>query len=143
MDSYIKSKAEEWLNSNIDEESKHEIRRMLEAKDQTELTDAFYQDLEFGTGGLRGIMGIGSNRMNKYTVGKATQGLSNYLIKAFPGQEIKVAIAYDSRNNSDFSPKLQRQFFLQMEFGYISSNPCAQLLSYPLQSGTSDAKAGL
>ena len=102
MDSYIKSKAEEWLSSSIDEESKHEIRRMLEAKDQTELTDAFYQDLEFGTGGLRGIMGIGSNRMNKYTVGKATQGLSNYLIKAFPGQEIKVAIAHDSRNNSDF-----------------------------------------
>ena len=102
MDSYIKSKAEEWLNSNIDEGSKREIRKMLNAADPTELTDAFYQDLEFGTGGLRGIMGVGSNRMNKYTVGKATQGLSNYLLKTFPGQEIRVAIAHDSRNNSAF-----------------------------------------
>jgi phosphoglucomutase len=102
MDSYIKSKAEEWLSSNIDEVSKREIRKMLNAADPTELTDAFYQDLEFGTGGLRGIMGVGSNRMNKYTVGKATQGLSNYLLRTFPGQEIRVAIAHDSRNNSAF-----------------------------------------
>jgi phosphoglucomutase len=101
MDLEVRTKAEEWLNSNIDEKSKEAIRQMLNAEDQTELVDSFYKDLEFGTGGLRGIMGIGSNRMNKYTLGKATQGLSNYLLKAFPNQEISVAIAHDSRNNSD------------------------------------------
>jgi len=102
MDLEVRTKAEEWLNSNIDQESKDEIQAMLEAENQSELVDSFYKDLEFGTGGLRGIMGIGSNRINKYTIGKATQGLSNYLLKAFPNQEIAVAIAHDSRNNSDF-----------------------------------------
>ncbi|MCG8306090.1 MAG: phospho-sugar mutase [Cytophagales bacterium] len=102
MDNEVRTKAEEWLNSNIDQESKDRIREMLDADDQTELVDSFYKDLEFGTGGLRGIMGVGSNRMNKYTVGKATQGLSNYLLKAFPDREVCVAIAHDSRNNSDF-----------------------------------------
>ena len=102
MDLEVRTKAEEWLDSNIDQESKNQIRALLDAEDTTELVDSFYKDLEFGTGGLRGIMGVGSNRMNKYTIGKATQGLSNYLIKAFPNQEISVAIAHDSRNNSDF-----------------------------------------
>ena len=102
MDIEVRTKAEEWLNSNIDKESKDQIKALLNAADQTELVDSFYKDLEFGTGGLRGIMGVGSNRMNKYTVGKATQGLSNYLLKAFPNQEVSVAIAHDSRNNSDF-----------------------------------------
>ena len=102
MDLEVRAKAQEWLNSNIDQEAKNEIQLMLDSEDQTELIDSFYKDLEFGTGGLRGIMGIGSNRMNKYTLGKATQGLSNYLLKVFPGQEISVAIAHDSRNNSDF-----------------------------------------
>lgn len=102
MDIDVKSKAEQWLHSNIDDSSKETIKNMMAATDQTELIDSFYKDLEFGTGGLRGLMGVGSNRMNKYTVGKATQGLSNYLIKAFPNKEIKVAIAHDSRNNSDF-----------------------------------------
>ena len=102
MDLEVRAKAQQWLNSNIDQESKNEIQQMLDAEDQSELVDSFYKDLEFGTGGLRGIMGIGSNRINKYTIGKATQGLSNYLLKAFPDQEISVAIAHDSRNNSDF-----------------------------------------
>ena len=102
MDLEVRAKAQEWLNSNIDQEAKNEIQLMLDSEDQSELIDSFYKDLEFGTGGLRGIMGIGSNRMNKYTLGKATQGLSNYLLKVFPGQEISVAIAHDSRNNSDF-----------------------------------------
>ena len=102
MDLEVKAKAQEWLNSSIDKNAKDEIQRMLNSADQTELIDSFYKDLEFGTGGLRGLMGIGSNRMNKYTIGKATQGLSNYLLKAFPGQKISVAIAHDSRNNSDF-----------------------------------------
>lgn len=100
MDQKIREKANQWLRSNIDEESKHTIESMLKNKDSAELLDAFYKELEFGTGGLRGIMGVGSNRVNKYTVGMATQGLSNYLLKTYPNQEIKVAIAYDSRNNS-------------------------------------------
>ncbi|MFT6054357.1 MAG: phosphoglucomutase [Roseivirga sp.] len=94
----IQSKKDRWLNSQIDEESKQAIL----ALNEEELTDSFYKDLEFGTGGLRGIMGVGSNRMNKYTIGMATQGLANYLLKAFPNEKIKVAIAHDSRNNSRF-----------------------------------------
>jgi phosphoglucomutase len=96
----IKEKAENWLNSNIDDQTKHEIRRLLAAEDQKELIDAFYRDLEFGTGGLRGVMGVGSNRINVYTIGMATQGLANYLRQSFPSQEIKVAITHDSRINN-------------------------------------------
>lgn len=96
----VRSKANIWLNSNINKESKQEIKRLLDS-DETELIESFYKDLDFGTGGLRGIMGVGTNRMNIYTVGMATQGLSNYLKQQFVGsKEIKVAIAHDSRNNS-------------------------------------------
>lgn len=98
IDQAIQQKADQWLNSAIDEGSKEAIKALSE----TELADSFYKDLEFGTGGLRGIMGIGSNRMNKYTVGMATQGLANYLKISFPNEEVKVAIAHDSRNNSRF-----------------------------------------
>ena len=99
MEEQIQAKISEWLsNPAIDEDTKATIKGMSEA----ELSDAFYKDLEFGTGGLRGVMGAGSNRMNKYTVGMATQGLSNYLRKCFPEQEIRVAIAHDNRNNSRF-----------------------------------------
>lgn len=111
MDIEVKNKALEWLNSNIDQEAKDDIQRMLDAEDSTELIDSFYKDLEFGTGGLRGIMGIGSNRMNKYTIGKATQGLSNYLLQAFPDQQISVAIAHDSRNNSDYFADITASVF--------------------------------
>ncbi|GGF44966.1 phospho-sugar mutase [Echinicola rosea] len=99
-DTSIISKAQSWLNSNIDEESKTKIQQLLDASDSSELVDSFYKDLEFGTGGLRGVMGIGSNRMNVYTVGMATQGLANYLLACFPGEEIKVAITHDSRINN-------------------------------------------
>ncbi|MGK7395379.1 MAG: phospho-sugar mutase [Candidatus Cyclobacteriaceae bacterium M3_2C_046] len=102
MDNLIKEKAEKWLSSNIDQESRQKIETLLSDSDSTELVDAFYKDLEFGTGGLRGIMGVGSNRINKYTIGMATQGLSNYLKRVYPKQEVKVAIAHDSRNNSQF-----------------------------------------
>lgn len=102
IDPSIQAKAQKWLDSNIDEDSKSEIRRMLAEENPEELIDSFYKDLEFGTGGLRGIMGVGSNRVNKYTVGMATQGLANYLKKTYPDEQIKVAIAYDSRNNSTF-----------------------------------------
>lgn len=98
MNNEITAKAQSWLDSNIDESAKEEIKKML--NDDEALTEAFYKDLEFGTGGLRGIMGIGSNRINKYTIGMATQGLSNYLNKTYTNKQIKVAIAHDSRNNS-------------------------------------------
>ncbi|MCO6360692.1 phospho-sugar mutase [Roseivirga pacifica] len=98
IDQQIQEKVDLWLNSAIDEESKAAIKNMSE----DELADAFYKDLEFGTGGLRGVMGVGSNRMNKYTVGMATQGLANYLKKTFTSEAISVAIAHDSRNNSRF-----------------------------------------
>lgn len=95
-----KKRAEAWLNSSvIDDSSKQSIRKLLEATDSKPLIDSFYKNLEFGTGGLRGVMGVGSNCINKYTIGAATQGLSNYLKKSI-ASEIKVAIAYDSRNNS-------------------------------------------
>jgi phosphoglucomutase len=97
MDKKTESKINEWLSGNYDEATKDEIR-LLQKEDTTQLEDAFYKDLEFGTGGLRGIMGVGTNRMNKYTVGMATQGYANYLKKCFP--EVKVAIAHDVRNNS-------------------------------------------
>ncbi len=96
----VKARAAEWLTDVYDEATKVEVRRMLNSYDPTELIDSFYRDLEFGTGGLRGIMGAGTNRMNIYTVGAATQGLSNYLKKCFVGQEVKVAIGHDCRNNS-------------------------------------------
>src|SRR5690349_3022737 len=101
MDAAVKSKVETWLNGNYDEATKNEIRR-LQTENETELTESFYQNLEFGTGGLRGLMGVGTNRMNKYTVGMATQGFANYLKKTYGNEEIKVAIAHDSRNNSRF-----------------------------------------
>lgn len=91
----------QWLNGNYDQETKAEIQALVDKEATTELTDAFYRNLEFGTGGLRGIMGAGSNRINKYTIGTATQGLANYLNKKYPGEQISVAIAHDSRNNSD------------------------------------------
>ncbi len=100
MEIDAKSRAQLWLDYNIDDASKSEIRALLEDPDQSNLVDSFYKELEFGTGGLRGIMGIGSNRMNVYTIAKATQGLANYLKKSFPNQLIKVVVAHDSRNNS-------------------------------------------
>jgi phosphoglucomutase len=100
VDPMILAKANSWLNSNIDEKSKKEIHALLDSPDKTELIDSFYRDLEFGTGGLRGLMGVGSNRMNVYTVAMATQGLANYLLKCFPGEDIKVAITHDCRINN-------------------------------------------
>jgi phosphoglucomutase len=101
MDSVIEQKVSQWLNGSFDEEVKSEIKK-LQKENPAELADAFYRNLEFGTGGLRGIMGIGTNRMNKYTVGMATQGYANYLKQSFPNQQVRVAIAHDCRNNSRF-----------------------------------------
>jgi phosphoglucomutase len=99
-DSTILDKARSWVLGTFDDETKKQVQYLID-NNPTELTDAFYRDLEFGTGGLRGIMGVGTNRMNKYTVAMATQGLANYLLKMFPHEpQIKTAIAFDSRNNS-------------------------------------------
>jgi phosphoglucomutase len=97
----IRKRAGSWLGREYNEETRREVREMLD-NDEKKLIDAFYQDLEFGTGGLRGIMGAGTNRMNIYTLGMATQGLSNYIIKQAGNKGIKVAIAYDCRNNSRY-----------------------------------------
>lgn len=97
----VKKKAKQWLTETYDEETRKEVKKLLDSDDSTELVDSFYKSLEFGTGGLRGIMGVGTNRMNIYTVGAATQGLSNYLKQNFADlDEIKVAIGHDCRNNS-------------------------------------------
>ncbi|MDY3547561.1 phospho-sugar mutase [Riemerella anatipestifer] len=92
-------KAKLWLTEAFDEETRQTVKQLIDTN-SPELEDAFYKNLEFGTGGMRGIMGVGTNRLNKYTLGQATQGLANYLHQQFPNQEIKVAIAYDVRNNS-------------------------------------------
>lgn len=115
LEQLVKDKAKTWLNSAaIDEPTKKEVESLLSKSDPKELIDNFYKDLEFGTGGLRGIMGVGSNCMNKYTVGMATQGLANYLNKTFTGKKINVAIAHDSRNNS--------RFFAQVAADVLSAN---------------------
>ena len=108
----VTEKAEKWLTPAYDAETQAEVKRMLANEDKTELIEAFYKDLEFGTGGLRGIMGVGSNRMNTYTVGAATQGLSNYLKKNFKDlPQISVVVGYDCRNNSDLFARISADIF--------------------------------
>ncbi|MHC1707636.1 MAG: phospho-sugar mutase [Bacteroidales bacterium] len=113
IDQNILLKAQEWLGEGFDVETRNQVQYMIE-KDHEELIESFYRDLEFGTGGLRGIMGVGTNRMNKYTVGMSTQGLSNYLKSSFPGEALKVAIAHDNRNYS--------RYFAQVAANVLSSN---------------------
>jgi phosphoglucomutase len=109
----VLAKAQTWLDGNYNEETKNDVRRMMDAEDKSELIESFYKDLEFGTGGLRGIMGAGSNRMNIYTVGAATQGLSNYLISQFPKiPQISVVIGHDCRNNSRLFAEISANIFL-------------------------------
>lgn len=110
MENNVENKIKYWLSDIFDEETKNQISD-LQKNDAKELYECFYKDLEFGTGGLRGIMGVGTNRMNKYTVGRATQGLANYLIEQYPDNEISVAIAYDSRNNSKSFAKITASVF--------------------------------
>ena len=110
--SAVLTKAESWLSDVYDETTRSEVQRMIANNDKTELIDSFYKDMEFGTGGLRGIMGAGSNRMNIYTVGAATQGLSNYLKKEFGNlKQIKVAIGHDCRNNSRLFAEKSAEIF--------------------------------
>lgn len=99
MENNVLRRAEQWLAGDFDEATKKQVKYLID-NDRKELTESFYRDLEFGTGGLRGIMGVGTNRMNVYTVGMATQGLANYLAKTFAGEEIRVAVSHDCRNHS-------------------------------------------
>ncbi len=107
----ILQKINQWLQPDYDIDTRNQIQKLWDEKAYIELTDSFYKDLEFGTGGLRGIMGPGLNRINKYTIGAATQGLSNFLINKYPGEKIKVAIAHDSRNNSDYFARITADVF--------------------------------
>ena len=109
---FVTEKAQGWLSPAYDEETRKEVQRMLDNEDKTDLIEAFYKDLEFGTGGLRGIMGVGSNRMNIYTVGAATQGLSNYLNKNFKDlKQISVVVGHDCRNNSRLFAEISANIF--------------------------------
>jgi len=110
IDPIILEKANTWLTPTFDTETQHTIKELI-AYDSETLEDSFYKNLEFGTGGMRGIMGVGDNRINKYTLGKNTQGLSNYLNKSFPSEDIKVAIAYDCRHNSKELAKVVADVF--------------------------------
>jgi len=115
-------KAQLWLNGNYNEATKNEIRQMLLNENKTDLIDSFYKDLEFGTGGLRGIMGAGTNRMNIYTVGAATQGLSNYLLSQFPNEkQLSVVIGHDCRNNSRLFAEISADIFSANGIKYIFS----------------------
>lgn len=110
MNKEILAKAQLWLSDTFDSNTRQEIQNLIDYHPD-QLTDRFYKNMEFGTGGMRGVMGAGTNRINKYTLGQATQGLSNYLIKSFPNKELKVAIAYDCRHNSDTFAKLVADVF--------------------------------
>ena len=119
MDAIILGKVNEWLQGNYDEATKEAVKK-LQAENEQELAESFYKNLEFGTGGLRGIMGVGTNRMNKYTVGMATQGFVNYLKKVYGNTEIKIAIGHDSRNNS--------RFFAETTANVFAANGCKVFL---------------
>ncbi len=115
LEQQVLAKAQSWLDGNYDAETKKQVKWLMD-NDMKELVESFYKDLEFGTGGLRGIMGVGSNRMNVYTVGAATQGLANYLKKNFAGEKIRVAIGHDSRNNSRLFAERVADIFASNDF---------------------------
>lgn len=135
LEASVSQKIDQWLNGNYDADTKAQIRKMLDENANTELTDSFYRDLEFGTGGLRGTMGPGSNRVNKYTIGTATQGLANYLKKTYPGEKVKVAIAHDSRNNSDVFAQVVADVFSANDINvyFFSALRPTPLLSYAIR----------
>ena len=122
----VTERAQNWLTPQYDEETREEVKKMLDAEDKTELIESFYKDLEFGTGGLRGIMGAGTNRMNRYTVGAATQGLANYLKDCFRDlPQIAVAVGHDVRHNSRKFAELTADIFSANGFKvYLFDGPC-------------------
>ena len=115
LEQSVLKKAQAWLDGHYDEATKTQVKYLMD-NDMKELVESFYKDLEFGTGGLRGIMGVGSNRMNVYTVGAATQGLANYLRKNFAGEQIRVAVGHDSRNNSRMFAERVADIFASIGF---------------------------
>ena len=115
LDQIVLTKAQSWIDGDYDQDTKAQVKDLME-NNIKELTESFYKDLEFGTGGLRGIMGVGTNRMNIYTVGTATQGLANYLKKNFAGEQVKVAVAHDSRNNSRLFAEWVADIFASNDF---------------------------
>ena len=142
MNTVTTEKINTWLNGSYDADTKNAIQK-LQVENPTELEDSFYRNLEFGTGGLRGIMGVGTNRMNKYTVGMATQGFANYLKKAYFKDEIRVAIAHDCRNNSRFFAETTANVFAAngiKVFLFDALRPTPEL-SYAIR--TLDCKAGV
>lgn len=140
----VRSKAQSWLTKSYDAETRAQVQALLDNEDPTELIESFYKDLEFGTGGLRGIMGVGSNRMNIYTVGAATQGLSNYLKKEFADlDQIKVVIGHDCRNNSRKLLKSLPTFSQQTASRCICSKTFARPLKCHIPSASWDARAVL
>ncbi|MDE6338165.1 MAG: phospho-sugar mutase, partial [Muribaculaceae bacterium] len=122
----VTERAEKWMGPQYDEETRVEVKKMVDADDKTELIESFYKDLEFGTGGLRGIMGAGTNRMNRYTVGAATQGLANYLKDCFKDlPQISVAVGHDVRNNSRKFAELTADIFSANGIKvYLFDGPC-------------------
>ena len=110
IDQSILDKVNEWLTPTFDNDTQKQIKEMMTTSPKN-LEESFYKNLEFGTGGMRGIMGVGTNRINKYTLGKNTQGISEYLKKSFPGEDLKVVIAYDCRHNSDTLGKVVADVF--------------------------------
>lgn len=111
IDQATQNRINQWLSPQYDSDTVASVQKLIDNNQETELIDSFYKELEFGTGGLRGLMGVGSNRINKYTIGKATQGLANYLIEQFPNEKLKVAVSYDSRNNSQNFGRLVADVF--------------------------------
>ena len=130
MDSILNT-AKSWLTDFFDEEVKTEIQNLI-ANEPEELKDRFYKNMEFGTGGMRGLMGVGTNRINKYTIGKATLGLSRYIKSQFPDKETSVAIAYDSRNNSSY--------FAEIAANVLASNGIKAYVFSELRPTTLPAK---
>ena len=140
----VRSKAQSWLTKSYDAETRAQVQALLDNEDPTELIESFYKDLEFGTGGLRGIMGVGSNRMNIYTVGAATQGLSNYLKKEFADlDQIKVVIGHDCRNNSRKFAEISADISQQTASRCICSKTFARPLKCHIPSASWDARAVL
>ena len=122
VDPKILERVNQWLTPVFDIDTQHSIKEMI-AYDPEGLEDSFYKSLEFGTGGMRGIMGVGDNRINKYTLGKNTQGLSNYLHKQFGGEQIKAVIAYDCRHNSKELAKVVADVFSANDICLLYTSP--------------------
>ena len=126
-------KAQEYIGFEQDPFFRDQVVKLVEEKNFTELSDRFYTELEFGTGGLRGVIGGGYNRMNPFVVRKSTQGLANYIKKSVPAEEASAVIAFDSRNFSDLLHWKRLWYFALMEYALICSPDCVLLLNFPLQ----------